>query len=142
MKLVVAAVLLAAACSSGSKDGSCAERTATLAKRLAAPRPPDEIRKTAPPALLADLDGVPTDDPSRIATYFAERLEAAVGTCAPLVKVFGDVATVEGPGGKDDFLRAEVPKAIEACGCAASPEHAGGLVEAILTDWARSAGTP
>jgi hypothetical protein len=53
---------------------------------------------------------------SERAAILAERVERAVGGCAPLVRVFGDAAG-EGASDKLAFIAREAPKAIRRCDC-------------------------
>lgn len=126
--------LLAAACGSSSGP-TCDQRVASLSARLAAPRPLAEIRKTAAADLGAALDSVlAAGDRGRAAAY-AGLLQGAVRGCPDAARVFGEMAALA-PDAKVDHLRARAPAAFAACGCKASPEYAGGLVEALLTEWA------
>ena len=138
MKLHLLAVLLAlSACNKAStpktSTPSCSEQVATLSAALATPRSLAEIRKSASPTLATDLDHVATQpEGAARAIAYAEHLEKAVAGCPDAVKVFGDIASIE--GSRSSYLQQKFPPALEACACAASPEHAGGLVEALLAD--------
>jgi len=130
---LIALVLVLGACG-GKKEPSCAERVATLSGRLAKPRPIEEIRKCVLPGFSADLDAATCEvNPAVKAAGYAERLEKVVAGCPDASKVFAGMASIE--GAKDQYLRDKLPAAFEACQCTASPEHAGGLVEAILVSW-------
>jgi hypothetical protein len=146
MRILIVALLVLAGCSKKSEKRdapSCADQVEQLAARLAKPRPLEEIRKTASPELAADLDAAMKElDGAARATAIAERLEQATAGCASAGAVFGGVAAVEGPEGKDDYLRTKVPPALLMCKCAASPEHVGGLVESILAVWERGTTAP
>jgi hypothetical protein len=126
-------LLFLAACGSKHDGPSCADRVAAMSGHLSSPRPVEEIRKTASPVLRADLDAVmAAGDDGHRATRAAKRLEPDAAACPPLAAVFGEVASIED---KSSHLRKRVPEALSVCRCKASPEHVGGLLEAILSDW-------
>jgi len=63
--------------------------------------------------LRRDTDAV---DPSQKAVIVAERVQEAVGLCAPLIRVFGDIAGVEASK-KAERMAIGAPAAIRECGC-------------------------
>jgi len=135
MKACVLVVLVVVAQASCKKDVKppCSARVAKLEAALATPRSIEEIRKAASPALAADLDQVATQgDASARGNAYAARLEKAVAGCPAAVKVLGELGSIE--GSRQSYLQQKFPPAIQECGCAASPEHAGGLVEALFAD--------
>lgn len=68
------------------------------------------------PAVAAVRDRVMKLDPSQRAVAIAREMQKAVGTCAPLVKAFGKVATIAADG-KAAFLARAVPAALKECHC-------------------------
>lgn len=131
--LLVAGIALAGCKPQGGQP--CKDRVEALALRLENPRPIEEILQGGPPALTDDLKAVLAVDSGQRAVEAARRLERLVEACPQLVRVFGDVASQEGPHAKDAFLRREAPRAMLACECKASPEHAGGLIESMVGVW-------
>lgn len=133
MKTLLPVIALLVACNKDSGP-SCADRVARFEKHLASPRSLEAIMRDASPALRGDLEATMASDPAQRAVAIAERLEKAVTGCPELIRVFGEIAGLE-PAAKDEHLRTGAPKAFLACKCAASPEHAGGLLESILSSW-------
>src|SRR5690606_4433208 len=68
------------------------------------------------PEVARARDAIETGDPSARATAAARVIEEAVGTCAPLIKVFGDLALLEGSE-KGPHLAEAAPRALRACDC-------------------------
>jgi hypothetical protein len=63
---------------------------------------------------LEELEGAA--DYSQKALLAAAMMEATIGLCAPLVKVYGDVAGVAAEK-RNQFIAAQAPEAIRECGC-------------------------
>ncbi len=63
--------------------------------------------------LHRDMDSV---DPSRRAMQLAQSVEQAIGTCTPLIRVFGQIAALA-PADKGAFLAREAPAALRQCKC-------------------------
>jgi hypothetical protein len=68
------------------------------------------------PEVARARDAIETGDPSARATAAARVIEESVGTCAPLIKVFGDLALIEGSE-KGAHLAEAAPRALRACEC-------------------------
>lgn len=78
-----------------------------------------------------DLDKLQNDtEASNKATELARLIQREVQGCPPLVRVFGDIAAVEGP--KDEYMVKHVPPAIAECNCAAAPETMRSVFYRIL----------
>jgi hypothetical protein len=123
-----------AAAISGGKKQSCAQRVSNLSLRFAAHRSFAAVRADAPPKLAAELDelSAAADAPARIGGY-TRALRVAFKGCKQAEDVFTGVAAVDG-GDQAEYIRTQMPPAFEACRCKASPEHAGGLLEAVLAN--------
>jgi hypothetical protein len=116
MRIVVASLLLVAACK--SDPPSCHDRVAAMAAHLAAPRS------------LAELNAKPTP-PMQV----AQQLVPAIGSCKAAAEVLGGIGNLEGGVDKRAYLRDKLPPTIEACGCSAQPETVGPLVEQLFDAW-------
>ncbi len=55
-------------------------------------------------------------DPADKATTLAQRMQVAVGSCAPLMKAFGSVASTDGTS-KAEYMAKAAPEALRACAC-------------------------
>jgi hypothetical protein len=57
-------------------------------------------------------------------------VRAAAEGCKPAGEVMSSVNGTDED--KPEYIRKHMPAAIEVCDCAASPEHLGGLLEALF----------
>lgn len=55
-------------------------------------------------------------DPAQKAATFAKQIQAAVGACAPLIRVFGSVASTPGTS-KAEYMAKAAPEALRDCQC-------------------------
>jgi hypothetical protein len=83
-----------------------------------APAPRNEVpRRLAEAAGVKKLQAeIASGDASARATAMAKHIQDAVGTCTPLVKLFGDLATGSAAS-KGRMLADGAPSALRACGC-------------------------
>jgi hypothetical protein len=98
---------------------SCHDRVAAMAAHLASPRPLADLHATAAPPV-----------------EIVKRLVPALHGCPAAVDIFGSTASLEGGADKRAYLRDKLPPALEACGCAASPDEVGPIVEQLFDVWA------
>ncbi len=68
------------------------------------------------PTVAAFRDRIAGADPSQRAVAVAEALSNAIGICAPLVRVFGDIASIEGSK-KGEYMAEHAPAALRECSC-------------------------
>jgi hypothetical protein len=118
----VAAVVALAAVGCKSDPSSCHDRVAAMAAHLAAPRS------------LADLHAQ-----AAAPMEIVNRIVPAVGSCRAAADVFAGMASVDAGGDKRAYLRDKLPPAIEGCGCSATPETVGPLVEQLFDAWSAPA---
>lgn len=131
----LAIVLVLAACSSKRDAPSCADRVAAMKAHLAAPRPVDELRRSASPTLRRALDAAEAQPVGGgRATELARQAEPLLAGCPAAFRVMGELAE-DSPRRKDDHLREHLPGALEECRCQASPEDVGGIFEAMISGW-------
>ncbi|MCB9559344.1 MAG: hypothetical protein H6709_18250 [Kofleriaceae bacterium] len=67
------------------------------------------------PAAKKVRDDIEHADPSLRATRVASHMQDVVGSCAPLIRIFGGVAATEED--KATYMAREVPGALRACSC-------------------------
>jgi hypothetical protein len=119
------------ACHRPVDAAACHARVQNMAAHLDAPRSLDEIRRTASPALAAQLDAIAAEPlPARRATAFAKAMAEDLRDCPQAGDVFARLSAARADS-MTDSVRANLPPALEACGCKASPEDVGGLLEAL-----------
>ena len=130
--MTIGAALVAVGCGHRGAP-TCEERVKAMSAHLAAPREPAALARVSE-ALAHDVANPEALPPEGRGLAVVKPLVSMLAACPPAARVFAGTAELES-GRKDDYLREQLPPALLACRCQASPEEVGARVELWFATW-------